>query len=214
MDGRTSWTWNGCALGLVLCGMVGCTHVDTRVEHPPIPTLPAAENDLIRVESLGATRSKDGTGLLAVRVTNKADHPISIGGHQDASLPAKNGGKAWLVYRGSESISRYARSEVTVQLNAGDANVELDVPEEGESPLGVGASRTVLVRFEADPNADQIEVDLSPVVVGSSVHRPDGELRALYLAVPFLDARSLKTEALKWLNQTKVGFQLTSDDVM
>lgn len=206
---QMSLAWSICSVLM----LVGCEHPQVRVEPPPMPAPPTAENDLIRAEYVAMTPGVQGRGVVALRVTNKTTETISIGGTQGASIPAKDGTKAWLVYRGDNDISRLSKTGVSIELHGGEAKVDVDVPDEGVMPLTAGASRMVLVAFEMPETVKDLSIDLSPIVVSNSVHSPDGQLRALYLTVPVKDRPSLREQAKKMIEQTKFGFQLTSDDI-
>jgi hypothetical protein len=208
---KSTWRsgWSG---SILLILMAGCEHVGVRVDPPNLPAPPSVECDLVRAESVGITTLRQGEGVLAVRLTNKSDKPISMGGDSGAVIPAKDGVKARLVYRGEENLDRFLGAASRLELRNGELKVSVDLPEAGMTVLPPGESRVVLVAFQAPPGAAAVSVDVSPLLRGESVHSPDGKCRAMYLDVPIVDGKTIMGNMKTLIEQTRFGFQVTSDD--
>lgn len=194
---------------------IGCGTLKMDVEAPPLPTIPTAENELVRADYVAMTQTKDGKGMLAVRITNKSSGPIEVGGNQGAALPAMGDNKAWLVFKGHSDVARFAKTDLKVELKGtGEADVSVDVPEEGTFELPPGKSKVVLIGFQLAGGSKELAVDLQPLIVTDSVHDSQGNLRTLYLRAPVVTIADLKSRAKEFLENTKVGFQLNSDDLV
>lgn len=196
---------------LVVC-VVGCEHVGVRVDAPKLPAAPKAENDLVRAEYVAMVGPDSGKGVVAVRMTNKTDKPIMLGGSQGADIPTKDKNKAWLAYRGSDELKRFAKTDMSLELQGLDATVSVNVPPEGVTELGPNQSRLVLVAYQMAEGTKDLSIDLSPVVSSNSVHAPSGQLRTLDMTIPILDRPTIAQQAKDLINQTKVGFQLGGND--
>lgn len=193
---------------------VGCGTVNLTVDSPPLPTIPSAENDLARADYVAMTQGKNGKGLLAVRLTNLTDAPIRVGGYQGAVVPTMGDDKAWLVFRGHSDVARFASTDLKVELKGtGETSVEIDVPDEGTYELPPHKSRIVLIGFQLAGDSKELAVDLQPLIMTESVHDDQGNLRPLVLRAPVVGLESIKQRAKNFLENTKLGFQLTSDDV-
>lgn len=199
---------------LAVCLLSGCGTVNMTVDAPPLPTIPTVENHMARADYVAMTQTKDGKGLLAVRLTNITDAPIRVGGYQGAAVPTMGDDKAWLVFRGHSDVARFAATDLKVELKGtGEADVQVDVPDEGTYELPPQKSRIVLIGFQLDGDSKELAVDLQPIVMTESVHDEDGNLRPLVLRAPVADIESIKQRAKEFLENTKVNFQLTSDDI-
>lgn len=202
------------ALAAILAGSAGCSTLKMNVEAPPLPTIPSAENELVRADYMGMTQGKDGRGVLAVRMTNKSSRPLPIGGNQGGAIPTTGDNKAWLVFRGHSDVARFAQTGVKLELTGtGEAKLDVDVPEEGTFELPPGGSKVVLIGFQAAPGEKELTVDLQPLVATGGVHDSEGRLRTLYLTAPIVTAEGLKSRAKEFLESTKFGFQLNSNDL-
>lgn len=196
---------------LVTC-MVGCEHIGVRVDAPKLPTPPTAENDLVRAEYVSMLGPESGKGIIAIRMTNKTDKPIMLGGSQGADIPTKDKNKAWLAYRGSEDLKRFAKTDMSLEFQGADALLSVKAPPEGVTELGPNQSRLVLVAYQMADGSKDLSIDLSPVVSSSSVHGPSGQLRTLDMTIAILDRPTIAQQAKDLINQTKVGLQLGGND--
>ena len=196
---------------LLMACAAGCEHLGLRVDAPKLPAAPSAENDLVRAEYVAMVGPDAGKGVVAVRMTNKTDKPIMLGGSQGADIPTKDKNKAWLAYKGSNDLKRFAKTDMSLELQGTDATVSVNVPAEGMTELGPNQSRLVLVAYELTEGTKNLSIDLSPVVSSNSVHAPSGQLRTLDMTIPILDKATIKQQAKDLINQTKVGFQIGGD---
>jgi hypothetical protein len=211
MVGRTiSWAAGYAILLLV----TGCEHASVRVNPPaPLP-VPEAQNDQVVARYRGMVGPRQGKGLIAVEITNKSDRPIPIQGEQGALVPTKNDQRAWLVFRESDDLKRFLSPEMTLDLEGPEAKLTLNVPSAGIRDLPPGESTVLLVAYALTPAAEELSFDLSPVVSTGNVHDEKGDLRALYLTVPMKDRPTIVDQAKHYINNTSLGVNLTSDDVM
>ncbi|MBY0589655.1 hypothetical protein K2X85_20985 [bacterium] len=202
------------ALCLILIPLLGCEEVQVRAKPPTLPTGFTAHNDLVLVEYRGMMGPRDNQGVIAASITNKSDQPITLRGEQGSPIPTKNNQRAWLAYKGSEDLKRFLATNVLLEFQGPQAQLTLDPPSAGEKKLSPGETTTVLVAYALTGPVEELSFDLSPIVSELPVHDAKGELRTLYLTVPVQDRPSVADRAKEMIKNTRLGINLTSDDVM
>lgn len=202
------------SIGVALVLLVGCEHASVRVQPPAPLAQPQVENDQVVARFRGMVGPQQGKGVIAVEITNKTDQPIPIQGEQGALVPTKNDQRAWLVFRDSDDLKRFLKSDLTLELEGPEAKLSLDVPASGIRPLPPGQSTVLLVAYALTPAAEELSFDLSPVVSAGEVHDAKGDLRTLYMTVPMKDRPTIVDQAKHYINNTSLGVNLTSDDIM